>query len=144
VLDFTHVDHLTSEDVERLRQRYGPLTDSVRGLIDAVIRTQVDDDAVAAAKADIDAVTERLRSRQLDDPFGVLSTSSGEHMPWGNPVIGLRNPIAPPVVIRHDASGAVYTDFHLGAAYEDRPGTCTAGSPRWSSTACWGRRPRAA
>jgi acyl-coenzyme A thioesterase PaaI-like protein len=43
-------------------------------------------------------------------------------MPWGNPVIGLRNPIAPPLVIRPSADGGIHTDFHLGAAYEGPPG----------------------
>ena len=47
---------------------------------------------------------------------------SGERMAWGNAVIGLRNPIAPPVEIRHDATGKSVCDFHLGAAYEGPPG----------------------
>ena len=33
-----------------------------------------------------------LRSKQLDGPFGVRYTSDGDRMPWGNPVIGIRNP----------------------------------------------------
>jgi acyl-coenzyme A thioesterase PaaI-like protein len=40
----------------------------------------------------------------------------------GNPVIGIRNPIAPPLVIEREPSGRVFTDFHLGAAYEGPPG----------------------
>jgi acyl-coenzyme A thioesterase PaaI-like protein len=52
----------------------------------------------------------------------VRYTSGGDRMPWGNPVIGIRNPIAPPLVIERDASGRVFTDFHLGAAYEGPPG----------------------
>ena len=42
-------------------------------------------------------------------------------MPWGNVVIGIRNPVAPPLVIEQ-SDGGVYTDFHLGAAYEGPPG----------------------
>ena len=43
-------------------------------------------------------------------------------MPWGNAVIGLRNPIAPPVVLIRAGDGSVSADFHLGAAYEGPPG----------------------
>ena len=43
-------------------------------------------------------------------------------MPWGNAVIGIRNPVAPPLAIERDADGSVFTDFHLGAAYEGPPG----------------------
>ena len=43
-------------------------------------------------------------------------------MAWGNPVIGIRNPIAPPLTIQHAADGRMFTDFHLGAAFEGPPG----------------------
>jgi acyl-coenzyme A thioesterase PaaI-like protein len=120
MVEFT-VQNLNGEEVERLRGVFGPLTESVRELIDATIRTEVDADVVATAKAEIDAITARLRSAQLDGPFGVRLSEGGQ-MPWGNPVIGLRNPIAPPLVIRHSADGGIHTDFHLGAAYEGPPG----------------------
>lgn len=122
MLEYTHVDGLSAPDVTRLRALYEPLTESVRDLIDATIRTEADAEAVAAAKAEIDAATARLRSHQLDGPFGIRFTSDGEQMPWGNPVIGIRNPVAPPVVIRREDDGRVVTDFELGAAYEGPPG----------------------
>ena len=96
MLEFTQAD-LSDADLDRLRRIYGPLTHSVRELIDATIRTQVDEAAVAEATAQIDAATARLRSEQLPGPFGVRYTHEGNGMAWGNPVIGLRNPIAPPV-----------------------------------------------
>lgn len=120
MVEFT-VQNLNGEEVERLRGVFGPFTESVRELIDATIRTEVDADVVATAKAEIDAITARLRSAQLDGPFGVRLSEGGQ-MPWGNPVIGLRNPIAPPLVIRRSADGGIHTDFHLGAAYEGPPG----------------------
>ena len=120
MVEFT-VEQLDAEQVARLRAVFGPLTESVRDLIDATIRTEVDADAVAAAKAEIDAATARLRSRQLDGPFGVRLSEGGQ-MPWGNPVIGLRNPIAPPLLIHRTDDGRVVTDFHLSAAYEGPPG----------------------
>ena len=121
VVEFTHIGDLSSADIERMRAIYAPLAASVRELIDATIRTEVDRDTVDAVKAQIDAATAHLRSRQTDGPFGVRYTTGGDRMAWGNPVIGIRNPIAPPVQICHE-DGRVFTDFYLGAAYEGPPG----------------------
>lgn len=116
------VEDLSAEEIARLKAIYEPLADSVRELVDATIRTEVDADAVAAAKRDIDAALARLRSKQLDGAFGVRHTTSGESMGWGNAVIGIRNAFAPPVITRRDESGRVWGDFTLGAAYEGPPG----------------------
>jgi acyl-coenzyme A thioesterase PaaI-like protein len=121
VLDFT-LENLSADDVERLRAIYEPLTQSVRELIDATIRSEADADTVAAAKAEIDSATARLRSKQLQGAFGVRYIADGKRMPWGNAVIGLRNPTAPPLLVNHEPSGQVWADFHLGAAYEGPPG----------------------
>lgn len=44
-------------------------------------------------------------------------------MSWGgNAVIGLRNPVAPPLSIHRDPDGRYWCDFDLGAAYEGPPG----------------------
>lgn len=120
MVEFT-VDNLSAAEVERLRGIYGPLAASIRELIDASIRTEADADVVATARAEIEAATARLRSRQIDGPYGVRISEDGQ-MPWGNPVIGLRNPIAPPLVLHRAPDGSVYSDFHLGAAFEGPPG----------------------
>jgi acyl-coenzyme A thioesterase PaaI-like protein len=119
--DFT-LENISAQEIERLRAIYEPLAQSVRELIDATIRTQVDAQAVAAAKSEIDAATARLRSSQIDGTFGVRYLATGERMPWGNAVVGIRNPIAPPLVIQHGEGGKARCDFHLGAAYEGPPG----------------------
>ena len=121
MLDFT-LENISAEDVERLRALYEPLAQSVRELIDATVRTQADAATVAAAKSEIDSATARLRQKQLDGSFGVRYLASGERMAWGNAVIGIRNPIAPPLEIHHDATGKSFCNFHLGAAYEGPPG----------------------
>ncbi|HYB40096.1 MAG TPA: PaaI family thioesterase [Mycobacterium sp.] len=121
MLDFT-LENISAEYVERLRAVYEPLTRSVRELIDATIRTEVDANTVAVATAEIDSATARLRSKQLEGTFGIRYLTSGERMAWGNVAIGLRNPIAPPLVVHHGPLGKVWCDFHLGAAYEGPPG----------------------
>jgi acyl-coenzyme A thioesterase PaaI-like protein len=97
------------------------LAASVRRLIDATIRTQVDSTTVAAVKAQIDSATAQLSQTLMPGSFGVQSAPDGQSIAWGNVVVGLRNPVAPPLTIRHDAGGAVQTDFVLGAAYEGPP-----------------------
>ncbi len=110
MLDWT-LENLSADDVARLRSIYEPLTESVRALIDATIRTEVGAETVASAKAEIDAATARLRSEQLDGPYGIRFTTDGNQMPWGNVVIGVRNPVAPPLVVEQSNGGGVFADF---------------------------------
>ncbi|MBY0287070.1 MAG: PaaI family thioesterase [Mycobacteriaceae bacterium] len=98
------------------------LTASVRRLIDATIRSEVDAAAIAAATDKIEAATAQLSDSLIPGSFGVQTTPDGRSIALGNVVIGRRNPIAPPLVIEHEADGAVRTDFVLGAAYEGPPG----------------------
>ena len=51
------MDDLPPEEVERQRALYGPFTQAVRDLVDATIRTTVDDDEVAAVHAEIEELT---------------------------------------------------------------------------------------
>lgn len=106
----------------KLESVYRPLADSVRRLIDATIRTQADAATVAAAKEKIDCATDQLSAALLPGSFGAQQTGDGQPMPWGNVVIGLRNPVAPPLAVNRAADGLVWSDFTLGAAYEGPPG----------------------
>ena len=120
-------EDISDDEIERQRLLYGPFTDAVRDLMDATIRTEVDDDEVRAVQAEVQALTARLRARQLDGPYGVRFSSGGRGRPWGNPVVGLRNAAAPPLVVEHDATGKAWASFHLGAAFEGPPGLVHGG-----------------
>ncbi|MGE2692733.1 PaaI family thioesterase [Mycolicibacterium pulveris] len=122
MVEFIHIGDVSAAEIAQLREVYQPLAESVRELIDATIRTEVDADTVAAVRAQIDAATAQLRAQQCAGPFGVRCTTDGDRMAWGNPVIGIRNPFAPPLVVHRDADGRVYADFDMGAAYEGPPG----------------------
>lgn len=113
---------ITTEEAALQRGRYEPLTESVRRLIDATLRTEVGDDVVAAAQAEIEAATARLQSQQCDDTFGITITPDGEPVAWGNIAIGPRNPVAPPLEVVHDGPTRAHLDVELGAAYEGPPG----------------------
>jgi len=113
---------ISGEEMAKLESVNRPLAESVRRLIDATIRTQVDPATLAAAKEKIDCATEELSTALMPGSFGVRETDDGHTMAWGNVVIGLRNPVAPPLAINHGADGLVWSDFALGAAYEGPPG----------------------
>jgi acyl-coenzyme A thioesterase PaaI-like protein len=116
------VSVISDDELAKLKSTSGPLADSVRRLIDATIRTQVDAATLTAAKEKIDCATRELSATLMPDSFGVRQTGDGQTMAWGNVVIGLRNPVAPPLAINHGADGLVWSDFTLGAAYEGPPG----------------------
>jgi acyl-coenzyme A thioesterase PaaI-like protein len=103
------------------------LTASVRRLIEATIRTEVDAAAIAAAKDKIDSATAQLSDTLMSGSFGVQLAHDGQSIALGNVVIGRRNPVAPPLVIRDEAGGAVHTNCVLGAAYEGPPGMVHGG-----------------
>jgi uncharacterized protein (TIGR00369 family) len=112
----------TGTDAAALRAVHEPLANSVRRLIDATIRTEADAQTVAAAVVKIDSVTAELSEKMTAGSFGVRTTADGQSLAWGNVLIGVRNPVAPPLVIHHDADGSVWTEFELGAAYEGPAG----------------------
>jgi acyl-coenzyme A thioesterase PaaI-like protein len=120
-------EEVTAEEIARQRSLYGPLARSVRELADAVIRTEVDDDEIRLAQAEVEAITKRLRDRQLEGSYGVRFNATGQGRAWGNAVVGLRNPVAPPLVVNHDDGGRAWSDFTLGAAYEGPPGLVHGG-----------------
>jgi acyl-coenzyme A thioesterase PaaI-like protein len=98
------------------------LAQSVRRLIDATIRTQVDVQTLATVADKIDWATEQLSASLLPGSFGVQQSADGQSLALGNVVIGRRNPVAPPLVVAEGADGTVHADFVLGAAYEGPPG----------------------
>jgi acyl-coenzyme A thioesterase PaaI-like protein len=114
-------------DFSRLESVYGLLAESIRRLIDVSIRTEADPATVAAAKSKIDSAAEELSASLQPGTFGVQQTPDGQTIAWGNVLIGLRNPVAPPLVINHDPDGLVWSEFILGAAYEGPPGNVHGG-----------------
>jgi acyl-coenzyme A thioesterase PaaI-like protein len=116
-------DEITPERIVQEASLYGGLTDVVRGLVDATIRTEVDDAEVVAIQAELEGIVARLRARQIDGPYAV--GNPGRH--WGNTVVGLRNAVAPPLVVERESTGRAWAAFHLGAAYEGPPGLVHGG-----------------
>lgn len=125
-MEFT-LEDISAAEIDRRRALFEPLTNSVRELIDATIRTEVDDDTIRDVQQLVADATQRLRAAQMDGSYGVRYTSDLQGMPWGNAATGMRNAIAPPLrTVRHP-DGRVSADFTLGAAYEGPPGCVHGG-----------------
>lgn len=119
-------DLISADEYERQRALHEPLTQAIRELIDAGIRTGVDESTVREAQAAIEAATAMLRSTQRDETSTLRLADTGRPLAWANPAVGLRNAIAPPMDIHHQ-DGRCWAEFHLGAAYEGPPGLVHGG-----------------
>lgn len=115
-------DVITDEEYERQRALYGPLTEAVRTLIDASLHTEVDEATARDAQARIEAVAELLNSKQRAVTSTLRHEGTGRPLAWANPAVGLRNAIAPPMVIHHESDGRCWSEFTLSGAYEGPPG----------------------
>jgi Thioesterase superfamily len=119
---------MSADEHERLAAVYGPLSDDVRELIQAVLRTDAEPDSIDAARTAIQAATDTLRSRQRDESQVVHYVVGGRPVVWSNAVIGVRNPIAPPLTIHHEGDGTrCWSEFTLNGAYEGPPGLVHGG-----------------
>lgn len=117
----------SAEEIDRVRDVAGPLAASARELVDAVIRSEVALEELESVRKEIDQLVERLRAHQIPGAYGVRIDASGRHRAWGNPVVGLRNAVAPPLVVHRDADGLAWAETVLGAAYEGPPGLVHGG-----------------
>jgi acyl-coenzyme A thioesterase PaaI-like protein len=116
-----------TNELSRLEAVYAPLADSIRRLVDLSIRTEVDPATVEAAKAKIDSAADDLSASVNPGTFGIQLTPHGQTIAWGNVVVGLRNPVAPPLVVHREPDGLVWSEFVLGAPYEGPPGHAHGG-----------------
>lgn len=102
---------------------YADLADAVRDLIDLTVRTTVSPAEAATATRAVRALTATLAAAAHPGPLGLVTCSDGRLRDPGNPAVGSRNPVAPPLVIEKDRdAGRAWTTFTLGAAYEGPPG----------------------
>ena len=94
---------VSAEEYERLSALYVPLTQSLRRLVDAGIRTGADERIIREAQATIDKVAEALEGSQFESTSTLRHAGTGRPLAWANPAVGLRNAIAPPLRVQHEA-----------------------------------------
>jgi acyl-coenzyme A thioesterase PaaI-like protein len=115
-------DVISAEEYERQRVLYEPLTSAIRNLIDAGIHTNVDEATARDAQAAIEAAAEMLNSKRRTVANTLRHEDTGRPLAWANPAVGLRNAIAPPMIIHHEDDGKCWSEFTLSGAYEGPPG----------------------
>lgn len=115
-------DVISAEDYARERASYEPLTDALRTLIDVGIHTAVDDATVQEALGHLEAATRLLQQQERVSTSTLRHADTGRPLAWANPAVGLRNAIAPPMIIEHEPDGSCWSEFTLGPAYEGPPG----------------------
>jgi len=121
-------EKISAREYTELTARFAPLTAAVRDLVEVSLRTGVDAGTVAEATTAIEAVTDMLRCEQADRPVRFQRHEiTGRPVVWSNPVIGLRNPLAPPLTVHHDSAGRCWSEFTLGSVYEGPPGLVHGG-----------------
>ncbi|WP_107705294.1 PaaI family thioesterase [Nocardioides allogilvus] len=114
------VDDATLDEIEVERATYAPLAEATRQLSDLSIRTRVSPDDAARAQEHLDAAIALLGKDVDTESYGVRHSRIGVTRAWGNAVVGIRNPIAPPLtIVHHDER--VSAEFELSAAYEGPP-----------------------
>ena len=119
---------LTDEQVDAEVEVFGALTDAVRRLNQATLRTTVDHETVDEVRRQVDELTARLEKSMIPDNFGVSFTKGGRIRGYGNAVVGLRNPNAVPVkVVQDKANGRATAEFELNALHEGPPGQVHGG-----------------
>lgn len=119
---------MSDEEFAAEQAVYGDLTSSVRRLAEVSLRTTVDHETIRDVQAQIDAITARLEAEVIPANFGVVVTTSGHVRGYGNAVVGLRNPVAPPLNIVQDrVKGGASSEFFLNALYEGPPGMVHGG-----------------
>ncbi len=119
---------ISAAEYAELRDRYGALAAAVRDLLHASVASTADRDTVRAATAAVEAVTESLMSGHVAGRRVALRhADSGLPVTWANPVVGVRNPVAPPLVIQRDSEGKYVSEFDLGDVYQGPPGLVHGG-----------------
>lgn len=120
-MDFTF-DAISAEEYDEQRRRFDPLTDALRALIDVGIHTDVDDATVLLALEHLEEAHALLEQRVRTGRSTLRHADTGNAVVWANPAVGLRNAIAPPMMIEHDPDGSCWSEFTLGPPYEGPPG----------------------
>lgn len=117
----------STASIEESERIHGALAGDIRDLVDVAIRTGVAPDRVAEARELVRRAARVLATEADEGPAGIHFNGEGRSWNWGNAVVGVRNAIAPPVVLQWDEDGTVRSEVDLGVAYEGPPGCVHGG-----------------
>lgn len=120
----------SGQDLTPRRATLRDLADATRTLIDRLVATDAPDDVIVAATAEVQAAADRFAGYRQGSlyGFGESANAGGYDMPMydHSPLIGLANPLAPPMELR-EVDGVIVGAVRFGAAYEGPPGCVHGG-----------------
>ena len=88
------VTEVDAAELARQDRIHASLTDAVRRLCDAQLRTTIPVEEIADITAQVDAIAQRLLRSARDGSFGMELDHTGGGREHGNAVLGIRNPFA--------------------------------------------------
>lgn len=117
------------DDLPPRRQRLADLADATRLLIDRLVATDAPDEVIEAATAEVAAAAERFADHHQGSlyGFGEMANAGGRLDPLfdHSPLMGIANPLAPPMNVR-EIDGVIVATVNFGQAYEGPP-SCVHG-----------------
>jgi acyl-coenzyme A thioesterase PaaI-like protein len=117
-------------DLSPRRAALKELADAARDLVDRLVATDAPDDVIAAATAEVASAAARFEHFHQGSLYGFseMANAGGRADPLydHSPMIGIANPLAPPMTIREE-DGTIVAEVVFGQAYEGPPGCVHGG-----------------
>lgn len=117
-------------DLSPRRQALRDLADATRLLVDRLVATDAPDDVIAAATAEITAAANRFAGYHQGSLYGFSETANAGQQDAPlfdhSPLIGIANPLAPPMTIS-EVDDFIVAEVNFGQAYEGPPGCVHGG-----------------
>ena len=118
------------DDLSPRRLALKELADAARDLVDRLVATDAPDDVVAAAAAEVSAAAARFSGYRQGSLYGFSEAANAgtrdDPLYDHSPLIGIANPLAPPMSIREE-DNVIIAHVTFGQAYEGPPGCVHGG-----------------
>jgi acyl-coenzyme A thioesterase PaaI-like protein len=117
-------------DLSPRRRRLKRLADATRRLVDQLVATDAPDEVIEAATDEVSAAAERFAGYHQGSLYGFseMANAGAREDPLydHSPLIGIANPLAPPMSIS-EVDGVIVAEVVFGQAYEGPPGCVHGG-----------------
>jgi acyl-coenzyme A thioesterase PaaI-like protein len=119
-----------TDDLSPRRSALKELADAARSLVDRLVATDAPDEVIAAATAEVAAAAARFEGYHQGSLYGFSEMANAgkreDPLYDHSPLIGIANPLAPPMTIR-EVDGEIVAEVTFGQAYEGPPGCVHGG-----------------
>ena len=119
-----------SDELSPRRSALKDLADAARTLVDRLVATDAPDEVIAAATAEVSAAAARFAGHHQGSLYGFSEMANAGDRPDPlydhSPLIGIANPLAPPMTIQQ-VDDTIVAEVTFGQAYEGPPGCVHGG-----------------